>query len=141
MSFVFKIIDKKEINSVIPLVVKLNRGKISEDVLKERFSEMITQNYECAVIYEGEVLIGVAGLWFCTRHYAGKSMEIDHVYIEEAYRNKGLGQQFFKWLYDYAERKGCKVTELNTYVGNAPSHKFYYNEGFNILGFHFLKKF
>jgi GNAT superfamily N-acetyltransferase len=140
MPFLFKIIDKKDIHSVIPLVKKLNRDKFSEETLKTRFSEMVSQNYECAGIYDGETLIGVSGLWFCTRHYAGRSMEVDHVYIEDAYRKKGLGQQFFKWLYGYAIEKGCVIAELNTYVSNAPSHKFYYKEGFDILAFHFLKK-
>ncbi|MFB9057955.1 GNAT family N-acetyltransferase [Mariniflexile ostreae] len=141
MSFVFKIINKKDINIIIPLVQKLGREPISEAVLKIRFAEMVKQNYECAGIYEGERLIGVSGLWFCTRHYSGRSMELDHVYIEDGYRKKGLGQQFFKWLQNYAKEKNCEVAELNTYVANIQSHKFYYKEGFEILGFHFLKKF
>jgi GNAT superfamily N-acetyltransferase len=140
MAFVFKIIEINNINLVIPLVQKLNGYKDSDKVLKQRFSEMITQNYECAVIYDDDKLIGVCGLWFCTRHYSGKSVEPDHVFIDEAYRGKGLGKQFFEWIYNYAIGKGCEAVELNTYVSNYPSHKFYYNEGFNILGYHFLKK-
>lgn len=141
MAFIFKIIDDKDIDSVIPLVEKLNNYQISYETLKQRFSEMIAQNnYECAVIYNGEQLIGVSGLWYCTRHYSGRSVEPDHVYIDEAYRNKGLGKQFFNWIYNYVKEKGYKAVELNTYVSNAPSHKFYFNEGFKILGFHFLKK-
>jgi diamine N-acetyltransferase len=141
MAFVFKIIDKKEINSVIPLVKKLNNDKFSEVLLKQRFSEMVeSNNYECAGIYENDTLIGVSGLWYCTRHYAGRSVEPDHVYIEDIYRGKGLGQQFFKWIYNYAiDEKGCEAMELNTYIGNAQSHKFYFNEGFKILGYHFFK--
>ncbi|WP_397363589.1 GNAT family N-acetyltransferase [Olleya sp. R77988] len=139
MSFSFKIIDKKEINSVIPLIQKLTNNKNSDAVLITRFADMITQNYECAGVFDGDVLIGVSGLWFQTRHYAGKSMEVDHVYIEEAYQGKGLGKQFFKWLYDYAKSKGCVISELNTYVQNYPSHKFYYNEGYEIFGYHFYK--
>ena len=141
MSFHFKILDKTLINDVIPLVQKLNENKVSEAVLKERFAEMVTQNYECAVIYDGDNLIGMSGLWFCTRHYAGKTVEIDHVYIDDGYRGKGLGKQFLNWIYDYVQSKGCTTIELNTYVQNYPSHKFYYNEGFEILGYHFLKKF
>ncbi|MGG5485688.1 GNAT family N-acetyltransferase [Gaetbulibacter sp. PBL-D1] len=140
MSPVFKIIKKSEINTIIPLVKKLNNNTVSDAVLKERFAEMITQNYECAVIYDGEKLIGMSGMWFCTRHYAGRSVEIDHVYIDDDYRGKGLGKQFLSWIYNYAESKGCKAVELNTYVQNYPSHKFYYNEGFEILGYHFFKK-
>lgn len=141
MAFIFKIIDNEDIESVIPLVEKLNSYKISYEILKKRFYEMIAQkNYECAVIYDGNKLIGVSGLWFCTRHYSGRSVEPDHVYIDEAYRNKGLGRQFFNWIYDYAKERGYEAIELNTYVSNAQSHKFYFNEGFKILGFHFLKK-
>ncbi|MCD2260300.1 GNAT family N-acetyltransferase [Psychroserpens luteolus] len=141
MSFQFKILEKSQINDVVPLVQKLNEFKLSEALLKERFAEMVAQNYECAVIYDNEKLVGVSGLWFCTRHYVGKTVEIDHVYIEDDYRGKGLGKQFLDWIYTYVKTKGCTTVELNTYVQNYPSHKFYYNEGFEILGYHFLKKF
>ena len=140
MPFTFKIIDKTEINSIIPLIQKLTNNKNSDELLKQRFAEMVTQNYECAVIYDGNKLIGVTGLWYCTRHYSGRSVEVDHVYIDDSYRSKGLGKQFFNWLYEYVKQKGYETMELNTYVQNYPSHKFYYNEGFNILGYHFLKK-
>ncbi|TBN05524.1 GNAT family N-acetyltransferase [Hyunsoonleella flava] len=140
MNFSFDILDESDILKIVPLVEKLNDFKVSKAVLEERFLEMATQNYECTVIYDGDIIVGVCGLWYCTRHYTGKSVEVDHVYIEEAYRSKGLGKQFFKWIYDYVGKKGCKTVELNTYVSNYPSHKFYYNEGFEILGYHFLKK-
>ncbi|WP_298554900.1 GNAT family N-acetyltransferase [uncultured Algibacter sp.] len=140
MPFEFKIIEKEHINAVVPLVQKLNDFKVSEDVLKQRFSEMITQNYECAVIYDGDKLIGVCGLWYCTRHYSGKSVEPDHVIIDDVYRGLGLGKQFFEWIYAYVSEKEFEAMELNTYVSNYQSHKFYFNEGFKILGYHFLKK-
>ncbi|MFY0712852.1 GNAT family N-acetyltransferase [Seonamhaeicola sp. NFXS20] len=140
MAYIFKILEKEKIYSVIPLVSKLNEGRISETILKQRFSEMISNNYECAVIYDNEKLVGVCGLWFCTRHYSGRSVEPDHVYIDENYRNQGLGKQFFDWIYNYVRDKGYEVMELNTYVSNSASHKFYFNEGFKILGYHFLKK-
>lgn len=140
MAFVFKIIENENIDLVIPLVEKLNGNKVPDETLKQRFSEMITQNYECAGIFNNEKLIGVCGLWFCTRHYSGKSVEPDHVFIEDDYRGQGLGKQFFKWIYNYALSKGCEAVELNTYVSNSASHKFYFNEDFKILGYHFLKK-
>ncbi len=139
MSFQFQILESSKINDIIPLIQQLTSHKCSDAILKERFSEMVTQNYECAVIYDGKTLIGVCGLWYCTRHYAGKSVELDHVFVDEAYRNKGLGKQFLEWIYSYVKTKGVTTAELNTYVQNYPSHKFYYNEGFEILGYHFLK--
>ena len=61
MAFAFKIIEKEHIDSVIPLVQKLNGNQVSDTVMNQRFSEMITQNYECAVVYDGDKLIGVCG--------------------------------------------------------------------------------
>ena len=141
MDIQFKILDLKEIHLIIPLIQKLTEHKFSDAILNERFAEMATQNYECAVIYDGDNLIGVTGIWYSTRHYIGKSAEIDHVFIEAEYRSQGLGKQFLNWIYDHVKSKGCEAAELNTYVQNYPSHKFYYNEGFEILGYHFLKKF
>ncbi|RLJ67294.1 hypothetical protein CLV86_0791 [Lacinutrix venerupis] len=139
MSLSFKIINKKDINSIIPLIQKLTNNANSDAILKERFAIIVEENYECAGVFENEKLIGICGMWFQTRHYAGKSMEVDHVYIDEEYRGKGLGKRFFNWLYDYAKSKGCVISELNTYVQNYPSHKFYYNEGYEIFGYHFYK--
>lgn len=136
----FKILNKNNIEEVIPLVSKLNEGKISYELLKERFTEMVTQNYECAVVYDNDKLIGVCGLWYCTRHYSGRSVEPDHVFIDEGYRGRGIGKQFFEWIYAYVLEKGYEAVELNTYVTNTSSHKFYLNEDFKILGYHFLKK-
>ncbi|MBU2939293.1 GNAT family N-acetyltransferase [Lacinutrix sp. C3R15] len=141
MSLSFKIIEKENLADVIPLVYKLNEEKISKTILMQRFKEMQVQNYQCAGVYDADLLVGVAGMWFFTRHYSGKSMELDHVYINEAYRNQGLGKKFMSWINDYALSKNVETIELNTYVQNFASHKFYFNEGFKILGYHFLKKF
>ncbi|MBR9846412.1 MAG: GNAT family N-acetyltransferase [Algicola sp.] len=140
MSFQFQILEPSRINDIIPLIQQLTSHKCSEAILKERFADMVTENYECAVVYDQGDLIGVSGLWSCTRHYAGKSVELDHVFIAEDYRNGGLGKQFLGWIYSHVKTKGVATAELNTYVQNHPSHKFYYNEGFEILGYHFLKK-
>ena len=86
MTYLFKILHKNEINSIIPMVQELSETKIPNSVLEARFREIVTQNYECAVVYDNEKLIGVTGLWYCTRHYSGKSVELDHVIIDGNYR-------------------------------------------------------
>ena len=137
----FKIIDAKDIFVIIPFLQKLSDDANSEAVLQERLLEMVTQNYECIGVYKNGNLIGICGLWFMTRHYVGKSVEIDHLYIEKKSHGQGLGKIVMEWVDNYAQSKGCKASELNTYVQNYPSHKFYYNQGYEIKGYHFLKKF
>lgn len=124
MKVSFSIIPKEKIEVIIPLVQQLTNQKHSDEILLERFTEMTNQNYECVGVYSDDVLIGCCGLWFMTRHYAGRSCEPDHVFIESSYRNNGIGKQLFNWVYQYAKEKGCTSCELNTYVQNYPSHKF-----------------
>ncbi|WBX72019.1 GNAT family N-acetyltransferase [Tenacibaculum retecalamus] len=139
MNINFKPIDKKDILSILPLLRKVNTTT-PDKVLKERVLEMVTYNtYECVGVFDDDLLIGISGLWYSMRHYLGKSVEPDHVIIDETYRGQNLGKLFFKWIYEYTKAKGCEAAELNTYTANRKSQKFYYNEGFEIYGFHFVK--
>ncbi|WP_440121139.1 GNAT family N-acetyltransferase [Tenacibaculum sp. Ill] len=139
MKISFNLINKEDILTILPLLRKANTTT-PHDVLKTRVLEMAQyQNYECIGVFDDNKLIGVCGLWYSMRHYIGKSVEPDHVIIDEAYRGNNIGKQLFKWLYNYTKTKGCEAVELNTYTTNRKSHKFYYNEGFEIYGFHFLK--
>lgn len=135
-----KIIPSSEIFSIIPLLRKLGNDTVSEALIKERLQEMMQQNYECLGIFDAEKLIGACGLWFQTRHYAGKSMEMDHVIIDDTYRSQGIGKMLIDFVSDYAKKKSCNWVELNSYVHNFPSHKFFYSQGFVAKGYHFVKE-
>ena len=139
-SISFRFIPKENITVAIPFLQELGNNSIAEDTLKERLTEMVTQNYECLGIYNDAKLIGVCGLWYQTRHYAGKSVEMDHVIIDKDHRGKGIGKMLMDFIYRHAKIKNCSWVELNTYVHNFPSHKFYYNEGFIAKGYHFIKE-
>lgn len=134
----FQFIDKKNILTVLPLLKRISSVK-DEQLLRERLLEMSEQSYRCLGIYDGDRLIGICGLWFLTRHYCGRTVEPDHVIIEETYQDKGVGKQLFDWLFSYCKQNGIVASELNTYVENTRSHKFYYNLGYEIKGYHFLK--
>lgn len=135
----FKILGKRDLSHILPMIQELSDFQISEELLQQRLADMISQNYQCAAILYGEQIVGICGMWFCTRHYIGKSMEIDHVFIKTAYRNQGLGKRFMNWIYNYAESLEVEAIELNTYLKNKPSHRFYKNEGFKALAYHFVK--
>jgi len=53
--------------------------------MKERLVGMISQNYECAAMYVNDLLIGIYGIGYMTRHYIGKSMGIDHIIIDRSH--------------------------------------------------------
>ena len=139
MNIDIRIISSEDILEIMPLLQKLN-NKTPKNILEQRLIKMSeSPNYECVGMYFNNQLIGITGLWYSVRHYIGDSVEPDHVIIDDAYRGKNLGKQFFKWIDNHVKSKGCEAIELNTYVSNPKSQKFYYNEGYNIYGFHFLK--
>lgn len=135
-----RIIEADEIFIILPLLQKIGNYSVSEEILKERLQEMTEQNYECLGVYDANLLIGICGLWFQTRHYAGRSLEMDHVIIDDAYRRHGIGEMIIDFVSDYANKKSCNWIELNSYVHNFPSHKFFYNQGFVAKGYHFVKE-
>lgn len=136
---IFTIIETAKILKIIPLMSLLNT-KTPRELLEKRVLEMASlPHYECAALYVNDVLIGITGLWYSTRHYIGKTVETDHVFIEAEFRGQKLGKKFFDWIHEHVQHKGCEAIELNAYTNNTKSHKFYYNEGYQIYGFHFLK--
>ena len=137
----FRFLEKEEIPTILPLLSKVN-DYTNKEILEERIIGMANHaNYRCIGIFLEDTMIGICGLWHMTRHYSGKSLEPDHIYVESHLQGQGIGKKLFDFLEDYAKENGYQCLELNTYTGNTKSHKFYYNLGFKILGFHFVKKF
>ncbi len=138
-SITVRLIPTAELPTILPLVRMLNPD-IDEDVLAQRLEEMPGQGYQCAGAYLEGHLVGICGLWVTTRFYCGKMIEPDNVVVHPDFRSLGVGQKLMAWVYDYARAENCEVVELNSYVGSSRAHKFYFNQGFQILGFHFQKK-
>lgn len=135
-----RLLKASEILTIVPLLSQLGNYQVKQELLSERLTEMVTQNYDCIGIYDGDILIGCCGLWFQTRHYAGRSIEMEHVIIDETYRSQGIGAQLLDFVYKYAISKKCNWVELNAYLENIPSHKFYNKHGFVAKGYHFVKE-
>ncbi len=132
------LIATENILDIVPLL-KLVNTTTSESILRQRLETMVKEHYQCAGLYLNQELIGIAGMWFITRHYSGKTMEPDHVVIQNKHRNKGYGEILMNWTHQYAQNTGCEAAELNSYINNPKSHKFYENLGYEKLAYHFLK--
>ena len=98
------------------------------------------ETYRCFGIVKNNQLIAVSSGWLTIRLYSGKQLEIDNVIVNPSVQSTGIGAQFLNEIETWATKNGCDTIELNTYVENSRSHKFYFNMGYEILGFHFQKK-
>lgn len=112
---------------------------ISEEKYKTFLQTMIPHNYTQVAIFENEVCVGLTGLWYGIKLWSGKYMEIDNFIVHPEHRSKGIG----KLLTDYVNQKAidldCTMIVLDAYTQNFTAHRFYYNQGYNSRGFHFVK--
>jgi GNAT superfamily N-acetyltransferase len=136
----FQFVEEDEIHSVIPLLKLLN-PKLSDELLKQRLDEMLTQGYKCIGIFDGDALIGACGLWILTKYYVGRHIEPDNVVILPEYRSRNIGSQLMEWIDDYARENGCAASEVNCYIGNEKAHKFWKKQGYEVIALHFQKKY
>ncbi|GAA4309983.1 GNAT family N-acetyltransferase [Nibribacter koreensis] len=117
---------------------------LNPHMTQERYTQLIDQMHPSAYrmvgCFQGDVCIGLSGYWIATKLYSGKYLEIDNFVVDEPYRSKGVGKLLLDWLLHEAKAQACETAMLDAYVVNAPAHKFYLREGFQIKGFHFLKK-
>jgi GNAT superfamily N-acetyltransferase len=134
-----KILKQENLEQIVKLTRQLNPNMpISE--LESRQSKMFEfENYKCFGLFENDKLVGISSGWITVRLYSEKQLEIDNVIIDNTIQSKGYGKIFMNEIESWAKINNCKTLELNTYVENDRSHKFYFNQGFHILGFHFQK--
>ncbi|MEE9350378.1 MAG: GNAT family N-acetyltransferase [Flavobacteriaceae bacterium] len=134
-----KLLKQDDLEQIVRLTKQLNPD-ISIVELKNRQTKMFKfDTYHCFGFFVNGKLIGVSSGWITVRLYSDKQLEIDNVIIDNSLQSKGYGKLFMNEIEIWAKNNNCKTIELNTYVQNEKSHKFYFNQGFHILGFHFQK--
>ena len=138
-SLTFKLLDRGQAEEIARLGVQLNPD-IPQKTLESYLDDMFDlPTYRCFGAFIDNKLIGISSGWITIRFYSGKQLEVDNVVIDASLQSKGIGNQFLEYIEAWAIKNGCKTVELNSYVQNSRSHKFYYNRSYQVLGFHFLK--
>ena len=140
MDLHLKPLSSTDIKMISTFGKQLNPSKTIEDIESALLEMFQFDNYYCFGLYQNNKLIGISGGWITVRLYSGKQLEIDHFVIDENKRSGGFGKTFISLLESWAKENNCKTVELNAYVESSRSHKFYFQENYKILGFHFQKK-
>ena len=112
---------------------------ISEEKYKTYLEAMILHNYTQVAIFESNQCVGLTGLWQGVKLWSGKYMEIDSFIVHPNHRSKGIGKMLTDFVNQKATELDCTMIVLDAFTGNFNAHRFYYNQGYNPRGFHFIK--
>jgi len=91
-----------------------------------------------AAFFEGK-LVGLSGFWIARMLYCGRYLQASNLAVNKNYRNQGIGKKLLARLEQIAKEQNCQKFMLDSYTENKKSHSLYFESGFYIRGFHFMK--
>ena len=130
---------KTALLAIFPLVKQQNKTLTKKQFLMI-LDEMLPRGYRCIAAYQGDVIVGICGFWTGHRFWCKKFIDLDNVIVSEAVRSRGIGQQMVRWVEKEARELKCDIMGLDSYTTAYAAHRFYFREGYSILGYHFVKK-
>ena len=130
---------KAEVMLGFPIIHQLY-SKMSKESYEEYLDEMMqSNNYHMIGAYHNNKLVGVASYWVLTRFYCGRYIQIGNMVVDKDCRSQGIGNKLLNYIEKRGRELGCQKYILDSYTENKKSHKLYFNEGFYVEGFHFMK--
>lgn len=134
-----KLNHKSEIALAFPILIQHHPHISESDFLKYIDEILAEKNYQMIGAYVEEKLVGIAGYWVLTRFYSGKYIQVGNMVVDEKCRNAGIGKTILQFIENEGKKQGCQHFILDSRMDNTKSHKFYLREGFEIMGYHFMK--
>ena len=129
----------EELPSILPFIEQHN-PKLTPAELRRRLEVMIPHGYRCIAAFQGDRMVGVAGYWVGAKFWCGEFLEPDNVFVLPELRSAGIGAKLMDYLEEKARQLGCKIIALDSYVTYHGAHKFYIRRGYEIVGYHFVRK-
>lgn len=140
MALEFRILSlKSEMLPLHPLIRQLSPG-VTEERYAFLLDDMLAHGYRMVAVWEGDVCVGLSGIWVATKIYSGRYLEMDNVVVAETHRSMGIGGMLTEYVVALAQSEGCEIMMLDAYLENEKAHAFYERAGFYKRGFHFLKR-
>lgn len=133
-----------EFNTVEQMVAQLETIRILYPEMGlekyERYLKtMLLNGYKQVAVFDDEVCIALSGFWYNTKLWTGPYLEIDNFVVHPEYRKRGVGKMIVDFIDAKAAELGCNCVVLDAFTANFSAHRFYYNQGYEPRGFHFIK--
>ncbi|MBR8833038.1 MAG: GNAT family N-acetyltransferase [Stigonema ocellatum SAG 48.90 = DSM 106950] len=130
-------------NYVLSLYSKDPSGmEMTPKKIQNTFEEFILRPEKGRIIVFDidKTVVGYAILvFFWSNEFGGDVIEVDELFVQEDYRNRGIGKIFFQWLQETWHSKAVALA-LQTTPTNKRAMAFYQRLGFSLSkNFHLIK--
>ena len=73
-------------------------------------------------------------------YFKEKIAYLDHLCVDEKYRNNGIGSKLIEKFSEISKKKGAKYIKLNAFEENIPAVSLYSKHGFESYSIYYMKK-
>jgi GNAT superfamily N-acetyltransferase len=120
----------EQVDEVVRLLCVLNTD-LSPELAKERWLQAMQEAYQCVGAFVDDQLVGICGVWTLTRTYMGRSFDLEHYIVDEAFRGRNIGGAIMDFIKAYGLTQGIDKMELACFTFNEAGLAFYQRHGFN----------
>lgn len=130
---------KEYIESIIPFMINLQKEDPEElpstrDLLIEKIHAALQypESVKIFMVFENGIPVGYFVVIFSySLEFGGRMIEIDEMYIDKPYRQKGYAKQILGFCDAFAKDNGCVSVYLTTTMSNVYARELYRKYGFS----------
>ncbi len=130
--------DDSEIAHCFPVMVQL-LPELQEEKFVARIRSLMESGYALAYVKDNESVYAVAGFRIVEMLLSSEPyLVIDEMVTEKSKRSQGFGTLLFDGLVAHAQKHCCRQIHLDSSVRLVNAHRFYFQKGMHIQGYHFI---
>jgi len=125
-----------QIARCFPVLQQLRPALVAAEFV-DRIKAQQAEGYHLAFLEHEGTAVAVTGFRVQGMLATGRTLYVDDLVTDAAYRSQGHGATLLTWLLAYAREAGCQSFSLDSGTQRQAAHAFYFREGMRITSFHF----
>lgn len=139
MNITVRLATKNDMNQVLELIRELAVFEKEPHAVEITVQDLIDGGcsdsplFSCFVAEMDQKIVGMALIYFRFSTWKGRTIHLEDLIVNEAYRGKGVGNALYRRVLEYAAQEGVKRVEWVVLDWNQGAIQFYENSGATLL--------
>ena len=139
MNIAVRLATQKDMKQVLELIRELAVFEKEPDAVEITVQDLVEGGYSdsplftCFVAEIDQTIVGMALVYFRFSTWKGRTIHLEDLIVNEAYRGKGVGIALYTRVLEHASQEGVKRVEWVVLDWNKGAIQFYENSGATLL--------